>query len=337
MFGKSPNGKFCPGAFLCLTVIASFAIATNTSASQPFLTQDQNPFSLIHGQPQPVAARLPEAGIAKWSFTTDIANTLNGETNSTEKLLIDFESYNLRLAWLYALNQEWALKIDIPYIHYGGGFLDNTIDGWHDFFHLPRANRPLVKDNQFEIFYERNGQPLINLNTSNKHSGDIQLALGKSVFKQKDSALSLWLSADLATGESSSLTGNDSSDLSLWLAAEYQLAADWQTDINLGILFPGQSQLTLLEIADQVYFAYAGIEWQVHELVDLRIQLNGHSSFYDNSQLTLLGTAYSMVFGGRIHVTDCSDLDLAFSEDVQVGATPDISFLLSWRSQIDCQ
>ena len=270
-------------------------------------------------------------------MTLDIANTLNGETNSTEKLLIDFESYNLRLTWLYALNEEWALKIDIPLIHYGGGFLDNTIDSWHDFFHLPRASRPQVKDNQFQIFYERNGQPLINISTSNGSLGDIQTALGKSIIDKEGAALSLWLAADLPTGESSSLIGNDSSDLSIWLAGEYQLAPAWQTDINLGVLFPGQNQLTALEVTDHVYFAYAGIEWQVHELIDLRIQLNGHSSFYSNSQLTFLGSAYSMVFGGRIHVTDCSDMDLAFSEDVQVGATPDVSFLLTWRSRTNCK
>jgi hypothetical protein len=306
-------------------------------AAEPFLTQDQNPFSLMHGQPQPVAAQLPEAGTTQWFLTLDITNTLNAESNSSENLLIDFESYNLRFAWLYGLGEDWALKIDLPLIYYGEGFLDNTIDSWHEFFHLPRANRPNVTDNQFHIFYARNGQPLINLDTPQSGLGDIQLALGRKLIRHQDAALSFWLSFDLPTGDQTRLTGNDSSDLSLWLAGDYRFNTVWSVDTNLGILFPGESQLATLGIENQVVFAYAGIQWQAHELFDLRFQLNGHSQFYSDSQLLLLGSAYNMVLGGRVHVSECSDLDLAFSEDIQVGATPDVSFLLSWKSRFDCQ
>jgi hypothetical protein len=330
LFRKSPDHGFTIGAFLCL-------LLTTSINAQPFLTQDQNPFSLIHGQPQPVAAKLPASGNTQWSLTLDITNTLNSDSSNTESLLLDFESYNLRYSLLHGLNDNWAIKIDIPIIHYGRGFLDNTIDNWHDFFGLPRANRPYVADDQYRIKYVKNGQTQIDFNTPHSDLGDIQIALGKSIIEQEGSALSLWLATDLPTGEASSLIGNDSSDLSVWLAGEYQLSDDWLVDTNLGILFPGKNQLSSLIIEDQVYFAHAGIEWQLHELIDLRIQLNGHSSFYANSHLKLLGSAYSMVFGGRIHVTDCSDIDLAFSEDVQVGATPDVSFLFTWRSRTDCQ
>ena len=337
MFSKSPDCKSCIGAFLRLLLLACFAISTSASAAQAFLTQDQNPFSLIHGQPQAVAARLPEAGTTHWSLTLDIANTLNSESINTEKLIVDFESYNLGLVWLYALNKDWAVKIDLALIHYGSGFLDNTIDSWHDFFSLPRASRPLVADNQFQIFYEQDGKVLVNIDTPNSSIGDIQIALGRNIFRENDSALSLWLATDLPTGDANNLIGNDSSDLSFWLAAEYSLSPEWQIDTNLGLLLPGKNNLASLAVEDQVYFASAGIEWQAHALLDLRIQLNAHSQFYSDSQLTFLGDAYSMVFGGRIHVSHCSDIDLAFSEDVQVGATPDVSFLLTWRSRTDCQ
>ncbi|MCW8830912.1 MAG: DUF3187 family protein, partial [Gammaproteobacteria bacterium] len=92
-----------------------------------------------------------------------------------------------------------------------------------------------------------------------------------------------------------------------------------------------------LAVEDQVMFAHAGIHWQAHETFDLRIQFDGHSRFYSDSRLKLLGSAYNIVFGGRIHVGDCSEFDLAVSEDIQVGATPDVSFLFSWQSRFDCQ
>lgn len=249
---------------------------------------------------------------------------------------MDFEAYNLRLALLYGLNENWALKIDLPFLYYSSGFLDNTIDSWHDFFSLPRAQRPLVADNQFQIRYIKDGQTLIDFNTSQSGIGDIQFALGRNLIQKPDAQLSLWFSADLPSGDPKKLTGNDASDLSLWLAGEYRFHPDWRVDSNVGILFLGKNKTANLATEDQVLFAYAGIQWQVHEIIQLRIQLNAHSQFYSDSQLDLLGDAYSMVFGGRIHVSACSDIDLAFSEDVQVGATPDVSFLFSWRGKTDC-
>ncbi|MDH5388088.1 MAG: DUF3187 family protein [Gammaproteobacteria bacterium] len=337
MLKRSPDCSFCIGAFLRPTFIACLAIATTVSAAQPFLTQDQNPFSLIQGQPQAVAAQLPEADTSLLSLTIDVTNTLNDETNNNESLFIDFESYNLRLAWLYGITEDWALKIDLPLIYYGEGFLDNTIDSWHEFFHLPRANRPNVTDNQFQILYDKNGQTLINLNTANSGLGDIQIALGKNIVKKHDSTLSFWVSADLPTGDPNYLRGNDHSDLSLWLASDYHFNPEWSIDTNAGVLFPGGNQISGIAVEDKVLFTYVGIQWQAHEIFNLRMQINAHSQFYSDSQLSLLGPAYNMVLGSQIHVSECSEIDLAFSEDIQVGATPDISFLLSWKSHLDCQ
>lgn len=336
MFKKSPDGNFCLRVFLCLIFTASVTTSSSVSAAPAFLTQDQNPFSLIHGLPQPVAAQLPEADSAQWSLTLDITNTLNTQSSSTENLFLDFESYNLRFAWLYGLNENWALKIELPLIYYGSGFLDNTIDSWHEFFHLPRANRPNVADNQLRIFYEKNNQTLINIDSADSSLADIQIAIGRKITATPDSTLSLWASADLATGEQNNLSSNASSDFSIWLAGDYRFNPDWSIDTNIGVLFTGENQIFSLPIEDKVLFAYMGVQWQAHTNFDLRLQINAHDAFYSDSELLLLGAAYNMVLGGRIHINACSDIDLAFSEDIQVGATPDISFLLSWKSHFDC-
>lgn len=330
MFRKSLDRGFAIGAFLCLL----FSALVN---ARPFLTQDQNPFSLIHGQPQPVAAQLPTSGSTQWSLTLDITNTLNSESTGNESLLIDYESYNLRYALLHGLNENWALRVDIPVIHFGGGFLDNTIDSWHEFFGLPQANRPHVADDQYLINYTRNGQTVIRFDTPHSDLGDIQLALGRNIAQKKDSALSLWFSIDLPTGDQSHLSGNDGSDYALWLAGDYRFHPEWHIDTNVGILWPSKSQLEALAVEDQVYFGYVGIEWQPHPVFDLRLQFNGHTRFHKDTQLKLLGTTHNLTFGGRLHVGECSDIDLAASEDIKVGATPDVSFLISWHSRIDCR
>jgi len=328
---KSPDDLKAIGAFLCLMILS--ATLPGIATSSPFPTQDQNPFSLIHGQPQPSTARLPVENTSSWSLGLDITNTLNLMSNSQESLLIDFESYHLRFNFVYGLSENWALRIDVPVIHYGSGFLDSTVDNWHDIFGLPRGNRPRVIDDQFRIFYSRNGVPVIDLTKPTSGFGDIQLGLGRALHQNQQSVLSLWSSVDLPTGDQSDLTGNDASDLSFWLAAEYKLNPEWNADANLGILFPGESHLGTLAVEDNIWFGHAAIQWQPLPEFDLRIQIGGHTQYYSNSNLIPLGKARNIVFGGAIHLSTCSDIVIAVSEDIKVESTPDVSFLISWESK----
>jgi hypothetical protein len=328
---KSPDNLNVIGAFLCLVVLS--VTLQNAASAGPFLTQDQNPFSLIHGQPQPSAAKLPSANTLLWSLGLDTTNTINLKSNNQELLFLDYETYHLRFNFLYGLTENWALRIDVPFIYYGSGFLDSTIDDWHQFFKLPERERPNFARNRFQIFYGRNGVPVIDLTSPTNGLGDIQLGIGKKLHQNQQSALSIWSSIDIPTGDQSDLTGNDASDISFWLATEYNFHPKWSADANLGILFPGENNLGTLAVEDNIWFGYAAIQWQPRTTFDLRIQFGGHTQFYSNSRLRPLGDAYNIVFGGTIHVSACSDINIAVSEDIKIEATPDVSFLFSWKSK----
>lgn len=305
--------------------------------AEPFQSQDQNPFSLINGQPQPLSANLPAAGGSQWSLGLDITNTLNAETSAVDSILLDYESYLVRFAYLYGLTQNWALMLDIPLVERGSGFLDNTIDNWHRAFGLPRAERPKVADNQFRITYINNGVTEYDIATSTEGLGDIQLGLGNQLHKSSEASAAIWLVADLPSGDRNRLTGNDALDLSLLLAGSYQLSPGWNADTNLGIVFPGNHQFGALKSEDSVIFGHAGLQWSAHPLFDLRLQFGGHAQYYSGSDLKPLGKAFNIIFGGTLHLDKCSDLDLAVSEDIAVGTTPDVSFLFSWRHKTgDC-
>ena len=318
------------GAFLCL-------LLSGTLQAAPFLTQDQNPFSLINGQPQPVPARLPATGEAQWSLSLDITNTLNIENGSQESILLDYEAYVMRYGVLYGLADNWALMLDIPLIDRGGGFLDNYIDRWHRAFNLQEADRPNVGHDRFQITYENNGTTEYDIGTSAEGLGDIQIGLGHRFHQNTSTTAGIWLVADLPTGDRDRLTGNDALDISALVTGAYRINARWDTDANLGLLFPGSHQFGALESKDAVLFGHAGVSWAPHPLFDLRIQFGGHTQYYSGSNLRPLSSALNIVFGGTLHLGKCSDLDLAVSEDIRVGVTPDVSFLFSWRSRVgDC-
>lgn len=303
------------------------------AASTPFQAHDQNPFKRIHGLPAATAASLPAENVTAWSVGLDISNTLNVENTGQEILFVDFEAYQLNLGMIHSLNKTWALKIDVPFIHLGGGFLDHTIDEWHQIFGLPRALRPLVAEDQFQILYTNNGADEINLAEATGGLGDIQIALGKRVFESKQANVSVWASLELPSGDQSRLTGNDKVDLAFWLAGDYGINPQWSINTNIGALLPGANALNTAAVEDTIGFGHFGIQWTPQPMFKLKLQLNGHSRFYRDSELRFLGSSNSVIFGGSIRVGACSMLDLAVSEDIKVGASPDVSFDISWRSQ----
>jgi hypothetical protein len=291
---------------------------------------------MVYGQPMPTPARLPQAEKFSYATSLDITNTLNAESDAGESLYVDYEAYNLTLGGIYGLNQRWALKLDIPFIHRSGGVFDHAIDEWHKLFSLPRSSRPAVEDDQFNLFYSNNGATGIDTSTSQAGIADAQLGLGHSLVQTPEHALSLWAAIDLPVGDANKLTGNDDLDYSFWLAGSSKFGALSILDTNIGIVLPGDSVLTGLETEDLVFFGHAGAHIALNATFALKLQLAGHSGYYKDTDLDFLGSAAILVFGGSVNTGRCSAIDVGFSEDIKAGASPDIGLLISWKSRLEC-
>ena len=313
-----------------------FLLPAGNGQTSPFLTRDQNPFTLVYGQPLPTPARLPKANAIRYALSLDIANSLNIETPTGESLYVDFEAYNLTLGGYYGLSDRWALKLDLPWLYRSGGVFDHAIDEWHKAFGLPRANRPDVEDDQFRLSYSVNGLTALDQTTSQSGLADVQLGLGYGLVQTPDYALSLWAAADLPVGDRGSVTGNEDLDYSFWLAGSTSVGEFSELDTNLGIVLPGDSVLAGLATEDLVIFGHAGAHFGLNPTLALKLQLAGHSGYYRDTSVDFLGSAWVIVFGGAINFGKCSTLDIGFSEDIQAGASPDAALLVSWKSQTGC-
>ncbi len=212
---KNANGHMAIGVFLCpLLFSVFFSLPNKLHAAadaldyQPFATRDQNIFNLIHGQALPSNAALIKHKDTQWSGSLAITNTLNIKSNEEESIYLDYESYRFNLSYQYGLNENWNLKFDLPIIHLGGGFLDSSIDHWHDFFGLPGANRPFITDNQYNINYTYQNLPLINANSPTTSLGDLQISAARKFIENGNTAISLWASLKLPTGNENKLAGN---------------------------------------------------------------------------------------------------------------------------------
>jgi len=301
----------------------------NQADFQPFETRDQNLFNLIHGQALPTNARLNSQSQGLWSSSLAITNTLNIQSNNNEDIYLDFEAYRFNFSYQYGLNDKWNLKLDVPLIYQSGGFFDSAIDSWHEFWGLPRANRPLVEDNQYDIQYAYQSQTLVDLNESSTTLGDIQLAIARSLIENNSTTMSLWASVKLPTGNEDKLTSNGATDLSAWLALNQQLSENWVINLNTGAVILGSNNYKNIPLSDYALYGHIMLGWLVTDNINLKLQLQGHSSYYEQSQLAILGNTYFLTFGGTLTLNQCNQLDFALSEDIKVEASPDASFISS--------
>ncbi len=319
-----------------MTVFSTHPVVAAEKSKQtnfhPFETRDQNVFNLIHGQALPTSARLNKKTQGLWSTSLIITNTLNIESDNNENITLDYESYRFNFSYQYGFFDNWNLKLDIPIMHQRGGFFDSAIDKYHSFLSLPRGNRPFVKNNQYEINYQNQNALFIELNESSTALGDIQIAIARSLLKGKQRSLSLWGSLKLPTGDKHKLTGSGAADFSAWLAFNQQLNQNWLINFNTGVVFLGEESFQDIPLSDHAFYGHIMLGWRVINNISLKVQLQGHTSYYDQSQLKILGDSYFLTFGASIKINQCNQLDLAMNQDVKVGASPDASLLVNWRS-----
>ena len=326
----------CLFVLTCVLTFPGRLLASDNNDIQadfhPFETRDQNLFNLIHGQALPTNAHLNKKSQSLWSSSLVITNTINIESNTDENIYLDYEAYRYTLSYQYGLSDKWNLKLDVPLIYQGGGVFDSAIDSWHEFWGLPRANRPFVEHNQYDIQYAYQSQTAVNLNEESTSLGDIQLAIARSLIESGSTTMSLWASLKLPTGEEDKLTSNGATDVSAWLALNQRLSKSWVINMNAGAVILGTDNYKNIPLSDYAFYGHAMLGWSVTDNVNLKIQLQGHTSYYDQSQLKILGDTYFLTFGGTVTIDQCNQLDFAFSEDIKIDASPDASFIISWRS-----
>ena len=336
LLNKSPSGLNAIGAFLLppIFLYLTFYASSGGTQASPFLTRDQNPLTLVYGQPMPTDAWLPDQGQFNYAISLDLANTVNSEDGTSDSLFIDYESYHLTLGGTYGLNDNWAIKLDLPFMYRSGGTFDHAIDEWHKFFGLPRGIRPSVPEDQFSVVYTRNGTTQLDMTASQSGLTDSQLAIGRRLYQTSENALSLWASVDIPLGDSNQLTGNEDVDFAVMLAGASKLVTLFSVDANFGAVIPGDSVIPGLETESLVWFGHAGGQFGFNETFALKLQLAGHGSYYQNTDIEFLGDALIIIFGGSVNTGKCSALDVGVSEDIDPGTSPDFSLLISWKSQL---
>lgn len=322
---------------LFLVAVTAFSVCAEPLAITPFYTFNQNPLVQIYGLPAAENAVVQPAGRGWGLLAFDIANSDVDDENARERLLLDGESERSTLAFRYGVAENLELGFDLPLVAYNGGIFDGFIKNWHRFFGLPQGNRLVSPDDRLLFRYERDGEERLRMDDATFRMGDVRLGGAWQLYHDRSvnsRALALRASVKLPTGSSSRLTGSGSTDLALWLTGcdDYQLSGRWGHATLFGAL--GGMGLTDGDVLNGqqenlVGFGTVGGGWSPRDFIAFKVQFSGHTAFYKESDLKeLTSPAMQLLFGGTLAFTPSTTLDIALSEDIIVGASPDVALHL---------
>jgi hypothetical protein len=298
-------------------------------ATTPFPVADQNPLTRGFYHPLPTAARLDSADDGV-QLLFSIANTNNMNRRGAERLLVDVESTELRWLWSRNIADDWRLRASVPVVHYGGGFLDPLIDGFHSMFRLPQGSRPYRPENQLAIDYSSSTDS-IRVDRSYTGIGDLSLEVGRRLVDHQTVAVSVWSGLELPTGSAGKLTGDDVVDAGAWFSGGWEPYARWSINGTIGCTWQGSGNLLADEHARRVGFQSIAARWDTTERLYLQAQLDMHDSYLNVTQVPILGPASVLTLGSGYRTRNGWHLGFAVSEDVKVNASPDVVFQFTVR------
>ncbi|MBJ6749430.1 DUF3187 family protein [Geomonas anaerohicana] len=306
-------------------------------AVTPFYTFNQSPLVQIYGLPAAESAVVQQPGKAWTLVALDVANSYLKRESARESLLVDGEGERITLALRYGVAQRGELGMDLPLVAYNGGIFDGFIEDWHEFFGLPQGQRPGAPKGQLRFEYAKDGRQRLDMDRDGIGLGDVRLNGGWQLYHDGGAnpvALALRTSLKLPTGSSSRLTGSGSTDLALWLtgSSDYALPGRWghaTVFAAAGGLAMTDGQVLKQQHKNLAGFGTLGLGWSPADSFALKAQLSGHSAFFRDSAFSELSSgAMQVIFGGTVAFSPRTTLDIALSEDVTVGASPDVALHL---------
>lgn len=321
-------------------IFALLALSMHTALARDdglFRTTNENPFVQIYSLPWPAEQPAPPPAGWSWAFGLDLAsNSIEEERGAGERLVLDGETYRALLSLGYGVSRRLTARVNMPLVAHSGGFMDSPIQEWHSLLGLSNRRRTTFAANSLDYSYEVGGLQRFTLRHRERGIGDVRLETDWQLRDPAGAKPSLVLRSGvkLPTGSSDKLHGSGSTDVSLQLlSTDRDTLANWDVKLAwmIGALWLGNGEILDDLRRDVVAIGSIGISRPVWRKLTARLQLDGHSPFYDSVLRPLGSSGVQLVFGGSIELARAGRIDIAMIENLFTDTTPDVVLHLGWR------
>jgi hypothetical protein len=319
-------------------VVAAFCVggcAAGPAVGDPLPLRSQHPAQLtvLRLEAESAAALAPGAALLRGdvSYSSMFLSGSGGGNSFT----MDGEYLRARLAVRVGLPADLELGFDLPFAHTTGGFLDEFVMRWHDWFGLPGQQRNLVPSDRFRVRAAHGGSTAFEVQEAGLRWMDVPVTLKWSVVPPREGSVGLALRAgiELPTGDQDAGFGNGGVDHAVGAVAEWRPGPltvhahvghtwvhtpDRSRSAGLGFADVGTRGLGVSVPLGDGFAALMQVEWEASTLRNLGLDRASRDQ-------VLLWFGVRSRLGARLH------LELALGEDLSGFVAPDFSLYAGLR------
>ena len=165
-------------------------------------------------------------GVRHLLTASDLVTIAAGSKEQTA-YLVDGETLRLALSGAFGLGARLEAGFELPLYLHAGGFLDNTIESYHEHLGFGDGGRSAFEQDRFIVAYaDPDGAIYMEGASGGVRPGDLALTLRGSLYEGPGggSALAATLGVEVPTGDADRLEGNGAFDAAFGLEASWRFA-----------------------------------------------------------------------------------------------------------------
>ncbi len=303
-------------------------------ALEPFGVENQTPVSFILLPFSPDAAAVGPVGTNRIKLTTAYTSVFTEHRSATTYLYMDMELLSVSLRYDRVVAPGVEVGIQVPFLSYYGGFLDNFIENFHDTFSFPNGGRGNAPHNKVRYRIVHNGETIIDRDSGASGFGDIKFYGKFQLLTEQGNfpGISLLAQVGLPSGSESDGLGAGGPTFGAGLAVEKRWGRFALNGNGMYFHLKETDFTDPLPVRNTLAGSIcAGFSFTPSFMVMAQVngatpQFNetGGGGGLDNAVLQLL-------VGFACRVTTLNTLRFSFAEDLVQDTSPDFTVALEWE------
>jgi hypothetical protein len=251
--------------------------------------------------------------------------------------LVDGETLRLMLSGSVGLGARLEAGFELPLLFHTGGFLDGTIESYHDHLGFGDGGRSAFEQDRYIVGYaDPDGTFYLEGAPGGLRPGDLGLTLRGSIFESPSggSAVAATLGLEVPTGDVDRLEGNGAFDAAFGIEASWRFS---RSSLHAGGRYTVPGGWDAAPWVDLGARAGGFAAWERRFGADwgmLAQVVFGRGPMPHRVDADLGDETIEMALGFRILAGDLGEIDLALLENLLPSKNaPDVGAYVGWRSR----
>jgi hypothetical protein len=272
--------QYIINTIFCLAILSFSPDASSEEFTPkgPLTMRNQNPLYLQFLNIKPTRAVTIPKNSVSFRVDNEYSNTFERGLGGNTELFLDMESLRTSFNIDVGIYDNMDAGIEIPFLSFDTGFLDNFIQEYHKAFGFLNGGREGVANGGFNYRFLEGENAIYNVGMEDFGLGDITLKFKHNFWEEKKLAPAVaWLfNFKLPTGSPEDGTGSGEPDFGFGTAFEKSYQR-WHGYLNLAYFVNG-GQSALQNYIYSVYFSFmTGVEFSISKTESAVIQITGGS------------------------------------------------------------